>query len=410
MKLAYITAYTPFGRGETFVLEEIDAMRGLGAELVIVPRNPPKEVFHEHAKQFIDNAIWLPLVNIQIFLGFMKCMAFEPRVWSLLGKTFHHSRTLKILSKNLAVFPKAVYIANLLHQSEIEHIHVHWGSTTSTMAWIASELINIPWSITLHRWDISENNLLKLKVDRAAFVRCISESGQSDLMQIVGKKLQEKIHVLHMGVRLPEQQSAFHISKGNDFVIACPANFVPVKGHRFLIDACRLLVTRGYGNIQCLIIGDGFVDREIQQQIELLGLENVVHLLGRMQHEKLLSMYAEKKVDAVVLPSIITDDGEREGIPVALMEAMAYGIPVISTETGGIPELLKGGAGLLVVPGSSEDLADAISKIIEDEVLRSRLAQKGRERVKDEFDLITNATILFKMMEKYRCERRHWKA
>lgn len=406
MKLAYITAHSPFGRGETFVLEEMVAMRELGAKLVTIPRNPPKEAFHEDAQKLMDRTIWLPLFNEKIVSCFLISAALEPRVWKILSEIFRHSRTLKILAKNLVVVPKAVYIAELLRQNGIEHIHVHWGSTTSTMAWIASELTNIPWSMTLHRWDIAENNLLKLKVDRATFARCISEDGRSEMLRIIGEGFQEKLKLHHMGVWLPEQPSLQHFSMRNDFVIACPANFVPVKGHRFLIDACGLLVRRGFINIRCLIIGDGILNAEIQRQIRQLGLEKVILLLGRMQHGKLLRMYAESEVDAVVLPSVVMDDGGREGIPVALMEAMAYGIPVISTITGGIPELLKGGAGLLVPPGSPEDLAEAIAKLINDEDLGSNLARKGRERISEEFDLRKNTAILLEIINQYRSANR----
>jgi glycosyltransferase involved in cell wall biosynthesis len=402
MKLAYITAHSPFGRGETFVLEEMVAMRELGAKLVTIPRNPPKEAFHEDAQKLMDNTIWLPLFNEKIVSCLLRSAALEPRVWKILSEIFRHSRTLKILAKNLVVVPKAVYIADLLRQNGIEHIHVHWGSTTSTMAWIASELTNIPWSMTLHRWDIAENNLLKLKVDRAAFARCISEDGRNEVLHIVGVASQDKLKLLHMGVRLPEKPSPLPNILRTDFVIVCPANFVNKKGHRFLIDACGLLVRRGIRDLQCWLTSDGPLDAEIRSQIQQLGLEKVVRLLGRIQYRRLLDMYAEGEVDVVVLPSIVLADGEREGIPVALMEAMAYGIPVISTETGGIPELLKSGAGLLVPPGSSEELADAIAQIINKEDLRLNLAQKGRERISEEFDLRKNAALLFSMIDKHK--------
>ncbi|MDD3565960.1 MAG: glycosyltransferase family 4 protein [Methanothrix sp.] len=406
MKVAYITAHTPFGRGETFVLEEMAAMSDHGAELVIVPRNPPKEVFDEHAQQFIECAIWLPIINKKILLLFLKTLAVDPRVWVIISRIFRNSRTLKILVKNLALVPKSFYISELFCKRGIEHIHVHWGSTTSTMAWIASELTNIPWSMTLHRWDIAENNMLKLKVDRAAIVRCISEDGRDEVLRIVGEEFREKVKILHMGVMLPELSSERSPLPRSDFAILCPANFVPKKGHRFLIEACALLVTRGTKNLRCLLTADGPLEEEIRQQIAELGLEKIVHLVGRIPYGKLLDMYKIGEVDVVVLPSIVTSDGEREGIPVALMEAMAYGIPVISTETGGIPELLKDGAGLLVPPESSEKLAEAIAQLMSNRDLRMSLSQKGYERILEDFNLRKNIAILFDMMDKYRRSKR----
>ncbi len=406
MKVAYITAHTPFGRGETFILEEMAAMSEHGAELVIVPRNPAREVFHEHAQELIDFAVWLPIINREIFLSLLNALAVDPRIWKIMRRISGNSRTLKILAKNLAVVPKSFYISELLRQSGVEHIHAHWGSTTSTMAWIASEFTDIPWSMTLHRWDIPENNMLEVKVDSAAFVRCISEGGRNELLRIVGEEFHDKAKTLHMGVLLPEQPSPSSSSSRSDFVIACPANLLPVKGHKFLIEACKLLVKDKSINLRCFVVGDGTLETEIRQQVRRLELENVIVLLGRIPNEKLLCMYDEGEVDVVVLPSIVTSDGEHEGIPVALMEAMAHGIPVVSTETGGIPELLKDGAGLLVPPESPEELAGAIAQLMSNRDLRISLSQKGYERISEDFNLRKNITILFDMIDKYRRSKR----
>lgn len=105
------------------------------------------------------------------------------------------------------------------------------------------------------------------------------------------------------------------------------------------------------------------------------------------------------EVDAVVLPSLTTDDGEREGIPVALMEAMAYGIPVVSTNTGGIPELLSDGAGLMVREKEAQELAGAIEKLIKDEGLSAEIGKKGRQMIEKEFNLQKNARMLLQIIK-----------
>jgi colanic acid/amylovoran biosynthesis glycosyltransferase len=399
MKIAYITAHAPFGKGETFVLEEMFAVADLGVELLIVPRNPPKETLHDLGRQLLDRAVWLPLFSGQIFLAFLKTAVMKPHLWKVLTDILRHSRTPRILIKNLAVVPKAVFIADLLRQAKVRHIHAHWGSTTATMAWIASELTVIPWSMTLHRWDIAENNMLKLKVERSAFVQCISEDGRREVLRIVGEKCGHKVKVLHMGVRLPDTPPPQLRPPRPVFVIACPANLVPKKGHRFLIEACALLWEKGVRNFKCLIIGDGPLEGELRRQVAQLGVEEVVSFVGRLPHGNLMQMYEQGEVDAVLLPSIVTEDGEKEGIPVALMEAMAYGIPVISTETGGIPELLNGGAGILVPQGSSQALAEAIIEIMRNEGLRTRLAQLGRVRVETNFNLKLNTQKLLQLMK-----------
>lgn len=399
MRIAYITAYTPYGRGETFVLDEMLMMAELGVDLVIVPRNPPREVFHKEAQKLLNQTIWLPLLDGLILFRFLQAISLRPRLWRVLWNVIINSRPLKILVKNLAVIPKAVFVAVLFKQRGVEHIHAHWGSTTATMAWVISELTGIPWSFTLHRWDIAENNMLKLKVERAVFARCISQAGRDEVLQIIGEEYSDKIKVLHLGVRVPERLPSEAHKPRQEFVIVCPANFVIQKGHRFLVEACKLLVDKEITNFQCLLIGDGPLEREIREQIAQYKLDGIIHLTGRLPHDALMQMYKNGEVDAVVLPSIVTDDGEKEGIPVSLMEAMAYGMPVISTDTGAIPELLCEGAGILVSPGSAEALAQSIQELIGDRSTRERLARKGRERVKADFNLEKNVQRLINMMK-----------
>lgn len=402
MRLAYITAQVPWGRGETFIIDEMLAVRELGAELLIIPRNPSKEVFHQEAQALLENAVRLPLINFRMISIFLFSLLVRLRLWKVLASIFRYSRTWRILAKNLVVAPKGAFVASLLTVREVEHIHAHWGSTTATMAWVISELTGIPWSFTLHRWDIAENNLLKVKIERAAFTRCIAEDGRREVLNIVGMAYQEKVKVLHLGVRIPETLPQQSKRSRSELVIACPANLVSVKGHRFLVEACALLAEQGIRNFQCLIMGDGPLEEEIRKQIAQLGLEEVVKLVGRIPHESLLHMYEQGEVDTVALPSIVTADGEKEGIPVALMEAMAYKIPVISTNTGGIPELLSDGAGLMVEEKDSVQLADAIEKLIKDSRLAAEIGQKGYERVKDQFDLYKNVAQLLELMKQYK--------
>jgi len=111
-------------------------------------------------------------------------------------------------------------------------------------------------------------------------------------------------------------------------------------------------------------------------------------------HEKLLELYVREDIGAFVLPSLGLDGDLHEGIPVSLMEAMAFGVPVISTETGGIPELLGGGAGIIVPPADPAALAAAIARLAADPDLRRRLGERGRERVEEAFSVQAVARCL----------------
>ena len=395
MKIAYITAQTPFGKGETFVLEEMLAVTELGVNLVIIPRNPSKEVFHKEGEKLLDDTIWLPLLDKRIFFYFLKVLLSKLRVWRIIGTILHRSRTWKIAAKNLAILPKAVFVANLLRNRGVEHIHTHWGSTTATMAWIISELTGIPWSVTLHRWDIKENNMLEEKVKSAKFVRCISENGRDELLNIISRKYENKVKVIHMGVKTPDKISEPKINR-DSFTIVTPANLLEVKGHKFLVEACSILIERGIDSFQCIFYGEGQLRENLENMVEEKKLTEHIELSGVVPHDTLIEMYKNHKVDIVVLPSITTASGEHEGIPVALMEAMAAGVPVISTTTGGIPELLGDGAGILVPPEDSKALADAIEQLMKDPELRYKIGAKGKEKVKKEFAI---DSVVAKMVE-----------
>jgi len=402
MKIAYITAYTPFGRGETFILEEMEAVIANGVDLTIIPKNPPKDIFHKAGVKLKDKTICLPLLNLAILRSFLRKI-HKAAVWDVLRTMLYQSRSLKIFLKNLAILPKAVHISKLIGSMNIGHLHAHWGSTTATMTWIISKLTNIPWSMTLHRWDITENNLMKIKVAQASFVRCISESGLHEVLELVGNEYEHKLILIHMGVSIPTRECSSVHSTSKDMIFACPANLLPVKGHRYLIKAFRLLKDMGINNYQCLFIGDGPLANEILQNIIENHLQEVVKPIGSISHERLMEMYRKREINAVVLPSIITEDGEKEGIPVSLMEAMAHGIPVISTRTGGIPELLSEGAGLLVDEKNSGKLASTLFKFLSDPVSYRELSDKGYKRVVCDFNSEINVRRLISMMASHTC-------
>ncbi|MFX0137790.1 MAG: glycosyltransferase family 4 protein, partial [Candidatus Hodarchaeota archaeon] len=321
MKVAYITAQAPYGKGETFIIEEMLAIKQSGIEIIIFPRNPTRNIFNKKAEKILINTIWIPLVNIQMITYFFGSFFKNRRLRKTCFKIIKDSRKISILAKNFLIMPKANYIAQRIKNSNVDHIHAHWGSTTSTMSYIISELTNIPWSFTLHRWDISENNILKLKCSSAKFTRCICEDGKFELIELLGSQFKNRIKIIHMGIQIPKVDTGLR-KRNSRFIIICPANLRSKKGHCYLIKACKIVLDEGIKNYLCLIIGDGPLRSNLNSQIRKLNLSYYVKILKRMPHEKLMQMYEKKEVDVVILPSIVDKDGEREGIPVALMEAM----------------------------------------------------------------------------------------
>jgi len=214
----------------------------------------------------------------------------------------------------------------------------------------------------------------------ASFVRVISRNGLEMIKELGLEVPDDRVLILHEGVHLPAH---WGVPRGqqeevNVPIILCPAGLRPIKGHKYLIEAFTILRERGV-KLELWLAGQGELRQELQGQVEALGLSDRVVFLGHLPHLELLDLYSQGKIALVVLPSL------HEGIPVSLIEAMAYGVPVISTIVGGTPELLEEGAGLLVPPEDPLALADAIERLVRDPELRKQLGETGRRRVEDSF-------------------------
>jgi glycosyltransferase involved in cell wall biosynthesis len=290
------------------------------------------------------------------------------------------------LLKNLLVFPKSLWLARIAREWQADHIHAHWASSTATMALIASEWTGIPWSVTAHRWDIVEDNLLSLKTRKAKFVRVISNSGENlvlDRLKPVQKT--SNLFVIHMGVPRRSLPTSLALSNAPP-VILTPASLLPVKGHTYLIRAMKLLEERGHP-FNLWLAGEGELREALEAEVRDLHLEHRIRFLGQVPNERLHQMYRNGEVGVVALPSVDLGNNLHEGIPVSLMEAMSYRVPVIGTQAGGVPELLDGDHGLLVPPGDPQALADAIEKILLDPVFARELGARGQKRVEREFSV-----------------------
>jgi glycosyltransferase involved in cell wall biosynthesis len=377
LHLAYVTEHLPFGPGETFIVPEIDALLKAGHEVLILPLMYRGEPAHPDAARLRGRAHRLPLKSPCFALGVLAAILHQP------------ARCLRILRRyrggNLKAALKGLYAAGTIRGWGAQHIHAHWADFTATMAQVIHELTGIPWSFTAHRYDIVANNQLGEKLRSAAFARFISRDGLRLARQAVEDEL-VKATVIHLGVAVPAEAPG----PGDAPVILCPASLLPVKGHRYLIDAMALLRDRGV-LAELLLAGEGELREAITAQIAALGLEDRVTFLGAVPHDRLLAMYAECGVMITVLGSVDLGGGLHEGIPAALMEAMSHGVPVVGTATGGIPELLNGDAGLLVPPADAPALADALERLLADPDLRRRLGARGRARIEEEFDVTHTA-------------------
>lgn len=374
---------------ETFILREFVEMELQGQPVRLVPmirETPP--VIHDAAKPWTGRALYTRFVSPGILLANLQALLRNPiRYLGLLARLIAGTIAKpKVLAATLALFPKSVFLARQLEREGIRHLHVHWASHPATLALIVSQFSNITYSITAHAHDIQVfRNLLDWKIAEARFVRTCTEFNRRLLEELYPNETRGKMVVIHYGVDPDLYVDELKRIAPARPRILCVASHRPYKGLPYLIEACRMLRDEGHA-FDCNLVGTGPMRDELAQMIRDRNLEDCVHLLGAKPEAEVARLL--KETTFFVLPSIIQKDGTMEGMPNALIEAMATGRAVISTTIAGIPELIDhGSTGLLVPPEDSVRLADAIRQLLVDPERTRRMGERGRERILEEFNI-----------------------
>ncbi|GAC1349574.1 MAG: glycosyltransferase [Ktedonobacteraceae bacterium] len=394
--IAYIIKCFP-RLSETFILHEVLELERQGLPLRIFSLLRPsgkinKAVEHVQATvTYVPSISPLALFSLLRAAGerYLKAPLSFLRVCMAALVRFHHPSTPKHLLY-------AAYIANQLEQEGITHIHAHYANTPATVAFLAHRFTGIPFSFTAHAKDIylSRKESLIYKMSKARFVVTCTSYNQQYLASLMEQREPMNIHRIYHGLHLrvfPSQASLLSQSSGRPLILTV-ARLVEKKGLPYLLEACRMLKDQGY-DFTCRIIGEGELRPVLEQLIYDLALSDCVELQGAETHERVIAVYQQAAL--FVLPCIISDNGDRDGIPNVLVESLYMGVPVVSTPISGIPELITDEAnGLFVPPRNSTALADAIARLLDDPLLRRRLAVAGRQTVLAKFDIAQNARRL----------------
>jgi glycosyltransferase involved in cell wall biosynthesis len=381
VRLAYITTHFPFGHDETFFEPEVRSLARAVDAVFVLPVRP--RAARSSFGDLGSTDVYVPANGGATWRLALAEVRAHPRAVgaALLAIVWPAYRPAAKL-KNLVLFPKALATAQVLRRIGVDHIHAQWITTTATVAMIASRLLDVPWSCTAHQHDIFFDNLIPQKLADAAFVRVISRRNAEFLIARAGPMSRRTTHVVHLGVDVPltYRQRA----EDEPVRLLCAARFASSKGHRYLIAAIALLAQRGI-DVRCEFAGDGELREAILRQIATAGLGDVIEVRGVVQHATIVAELAAGRFDLAVLAST-EKPGEHEGIPVALMEAMAAGVPCVTTETGSNSELIDASCGVLVPQRDAAALADAIAALVLAPELRRALGRSARERVRTAFE------------------------
>jgi len=229
------------------------------------------------------------------------------------------------------------------------------------------------------------------KISMARFVSTCSTYNQRYLAALVDQQLGERIRHINYGLNLrglPSKAPTAFEQPGPPLILTV-ARLVEKKGLIYLLRACKVLKDQGY-DFTCRVVGEGPLRPVLEQEIREHELNDRLELWGAETNERVIQMYQEATI--VTLPCIISKNGDRDGLPLALIEASYIGVPVVSTTVAGIPELITPEVnGLLVPPEDSIALAGALARLLEDPLLRRRLAVAGQQIIASQFDLAHNA-------------------
>ena len=293
---------------------------------------------------------------------------------------------------------QAVYIGLRLQRMGIAHIHAHFAGMAARTAFWIQKFFGISFSFTAHANDIFaprdfEIGLNKL-VDAARAVVTETDYAKKFLQERFPDRA-DKIYRIYNGLNLAEFRRA-DFSSASPTIIAV-GRLIDKKGFTDLIHACRSLVERGK-SFRCEIFGEGPLEEKLRRQIEELKLQNCVELPGPKPQHEIRKYLAAGTV--FVLPSVIDLEGGMDNLPTVVMEAMATGLPVVSTAIGGIPEMvIDNETGFLVSAGDADGLADAIEKVIVDLSLAKKLGQAGHGRAETLFSIQKNVCSLLALFD-----------
>ena len=396
---------------ETFVLNEILGLERAGLRLRIYALMDP----HEPVAQAEINEVQAPVSYLRTGTRADLRVLLAAQVALLRAAPCRYLRTLGYVlarrrhwSTFLHLFEAARLVA-LLRKHGVSHVHAQFAHGPTSVAHFASLLGDIPFSFTGHAKDIylSPPDLLAVKIAAARFVATCTAHNVAYLRELAVPADRAKIHLVYHGVATERFCPApGAIDRGEGAETASPIRMIAVgrlvekKGYAYLIRACALLQQRGW-RYTLAIYGSGPQRDELAELIDTCGLGDVVQLQGARRQEELIALYRE--ADLFVLSPHVLENGDRDGIPNVLMEAMSVGLPVVATDVSGIPELIEHDRSGLLVPSCDEiALADALERLLDPlygHLLRARLGADGRKRVLEYFDAALHLRRMVALLE-----------
>ncbi|MGE9365290.1 glycosyltransferase family 4 protein [Isoptericola nanjingensis] len=397
-RVGYVTKMYP-RFSETFIVNEVRGLERRGVEIEIFSLRAP-----------VDTRFHAALADVAAPVRFVPRATRASDAWSALAEAHDRldlrSLPASVLADLLAADPEdavqALWVASAAHDAGLTHLHAHFGSVATTVARFAAAVLGIGYTFTAHAKDIFHESVnpadLRTKLADARAVVTVSDHNLAYLRDTYGPAADAVVRVYN-GLDLDEYARATAPRRPGR--VCAVGRLVEKKGFGDLLDALALLVAAGR-DVHLDLVGSGPEEAELRDRAAVLGLlrDGAEHVTfhGPLPQDRVRDVVARAAVFAA--PCVLGADGNRDGLPTVLLEAMALGTPVVSTPVTGIPEAVRDGeTGRLVPPGDAPALAAALGALLDDPGEAARLADGARARIEAEFDVVGTSRRLLDVLE-----------
>lgn len=398
-RVAYLMTHYP-QLAQTFIAGEIDALErlGLAIEPFAINASQPADLASSAANVRQARTTVLKQTPKKALLSILRRAEPGPLLRTLTRARRFAGPDAKALAKHVAYVAEGLVLWDAMRRKGVTHVHAQFGQTTAWIAYYAQAYAaatgaDATWSFTIHGFHdfVNEREIrLDAKAATATHVVCISDFTKSQLMRVSDPAHWSKFAVVRCGIDIDAFAFSPKSALRDPARITLVARISAEKGHLLLLEALRLLHERGTSAV-VEFVGDGPYADQARAEAQRLGVGDCAIWRGALPPDRVNEALAE--ADVFCLPSF------AEGLPVSIMEAMAVGVPVVSTFISGIPELAEHGeTALLAPPGNAVALADALHAIINDAHLRSRLVHNARKRVEQQHDQTLNAPLIHSLL------------
>ncbi len=393
LRVLYVVSLFPCW-SETFIVREMHTLIERGANIRILSLKPPSEkIVQDRAAELLQNTQY-PRSDLRSLFALLGLVVRRP----IAGLGFLATlcvgmwRQPGVLVKSLATVARVAGQWASIERFDPQLVHAPWATYPATAAWFLGRLLGKPFSFTSRAHDIFvEDHMMAAKLAQTALAVTITRNNVRHLARWMPQAGAIPVHVVHSALDLRE--ITYRREGRLPHRLLSVGRLDPIKGFDVLLPALAELQRRGVA-FQSVIIGEGEERVRLEALRDSLGLHDLVELRGARPQQDVRQAMAEATL--MVMPCVVTPEGNADGIPNVLTEAMAAGLPVVSTRVSGIPELIDDGiCGRLVPPRDPIALADAIQSTLGDAARRDAYAEAGRRKVELEFDVRIEAGRLF---------------